>query len=47
MGNANFSDDVWRKILAFLKTQKTINIGTEESCRKFVEAVLWVLRSGA
>ncbi len=47
MGNANFSDAVWHKIGVFLKTRKTIYIGTEESCRKFVEAVLWVLRSGA
>jgi len=47
MGNANLSNDNWYKILIFLQTQKTIYIGTEEACRKFVEAVLWILRSGA
>ena len=47
MGNANLSDAVWIKILNFLKTQKGIYIWNEESCRKFVEAVLWMLRSGA
>jgi transposase len=47
MGNANLSNDNWYKILTFLQTQKTIYIGTEEACRKFVEAVLWILRSGA
>jgi transposase len=47
MSNANLSDAVWIKILAFLKTLNTIYIGKEDSCRKFVEAVLWVLRSGA
>ena len=47
MGNANLSDAVWIKILNFLKTQKGIYIWNEESSRKFVEAVLWVLRSGA
>lgn len=47
MGNANLSDGVWNKILAFLKTQKVIYIASETACRKFVEAVLWVLRSGA
>lgn len=47
MGNANLSDDNWIKILPFLKTQKGIYIGAEDKCRKFVEAALWMLRSGA
>jgi len=47
MGNANLSDDTWYKIMDFLQTQKMIYIGAEEKCRKFVEAVLWMLRSGA
>ena len=47
MGNANLTDLIWHKIWVFLKTLKTIYIGAEESCRKFIEAVLWVLRSGA
>ena len=47
MGNANLSDAVWIKILKFLKTQKRIYIGNEESCRRFVEAVLQMLCSGA
>ena len=47
MGNANLSDSMWFKIHAFLETQKTIYIAAEDSCRKFVEAVLWILRSGA
>jgi transposase len=47
MGNANLSDAVWITILQFLKTQKRIYIGNEESCRRFVEAALWMLRSGA
>ena len=47
MGNANLSDDNWRKILFFLETQGTIYVGTEDACRKFIDAVLWILRSGA
>lgn len=47
MCNANLPDDNWEKIFAFLKTGKGINIGAEEACRRFAEAVLWVLRSGA
>lgn len=47
MSNANLSDTQWDKICAFLNLQKSIYIGGEESCRKFIEAVLWMLRSGA
>lgn len=47
MGNANLSDDNWDKILVFLKMQKGIYVGAEDPCRMFVEAVLWILRSGA
>ena len=47
MGNANLSDDNWNEILGFIKMQNGIYVGQEEDCRKFVEAVLWALRSGA
>ena len=47
MSNANLSDDNWTKILEFLKGKKLVYIGTEEACRQFVNAVLWILRSGA
>lgn len=47
MSNANLSDAIWIKILSFLRAQNDIYIGDEVSCRRFVEAVLWMLRSGA
>lgn len=37
----------WRKILAFLREQPNLYIGKPRDCRRFVEAVLWILRSGA
>jgi len=47
MSNATLSDDNWHKILDFLKGKKVVYIGTTESCCQFVDAVLWILRSGA
>jgi transposase len=44
--NTNLSDDNWRKILFFLETQRAIHIGAEYAFRKFVDAVLRILRSG-
>jgi transposase len=40
------TDRQWQKILAFLKTCPNIYTGQEQECRQFLEAVLWVARSG-
>jgi transposase len=40
-------DDQWRKIRRFLRTCPKAYVGNEEECRRFVEAVLWMARSGA
>ena len=42
-----FSDEQWQKILRFLRTCPNIYIGQENECRQFLEAVLWIARSGA
>jgi len=41
------TDTQWQKILPFLKTCLNIYIGRETDCRQFLEAVLWITRSGA
>ena len=40
-------DAQWQMIHAFLKTCPGIYVGDELDCRRFVEGVLWVARSGA
>ena len=47
MCNAKLSDKHWERIFTFLKIQSGIYISDESACRKFVEAVLWRLRSDA
>lgn len=47
MSNAQLSDEQWHKILNFLQQQDGIYIGKQQDCRRFIEAVLWMLRSGA
>ena len=41
------SDEQWQKILPFLRTCSNIYIGQEDECRRFLDAVLWITRSGA
>ena len=41
------TDEQWQQILPVLKSCPNIYIGQETECRRFLEAVLWVLRSGA
>ena len=40
-------DEQWAIIWAFLQDYQGIYLGTERQCRRFVEGVLWILRSGA
>lgn len=41
------SDEEWRVIQPILVAHRSVRIISEEPCRAFLEAVLWVLRSGA
>lgn len=47
MSNAQLSDAQWRIIYEFLLLQSGIRTRSEARCRQFVEAILWMLRSGA
>jgi transposase len=40
-------DDDWMKIQAFLRGYPGVKVGSARKCRRFVEAVLWISRSGA
>ena len=47
MKSITLTDEQWTKILEFLRTCPDIYVGQEANCRQFVEAALWMLRSGA
>ena len=40
-------DEQWKKIYRFLASHPNIYVGNADQARRFVEAVLWVTRSGA
>lgn len=41
------ADDKWERIYAFLESYPRIHTADEGAVRRFVEAVLWMARSGA
>jgi transposase len=47
MSNLTLSDPTWQSIYAFLKTCPGIYVKDELKCRRFVEALHWIARSGA
>ncbi len=47
MTSITLTDEQWTKVLDFLHTEGRAYVGNEEACRRFVEAVLWMNRSGA
>jgi transposase len=40
-------DNQWSKIRGFLRAHRRVHVGKEANCRRFVEGVLWIVRSGA
>lgn len=48
MSNVKLDDNQWTKIRDFLREDPNAYLGkNEEECRRFVEGVLWISRSGA
>ena len=47
MTTVQLTDDQWIKMRTFLRRDPHVYVGAEAACRRFVEAVLWVDRSGA
>jgi transposase len=48
MTNVQLEDDQWTRIHDFLIDDPNVYVGKDEAaCRRFVEAVLWISRSGA
>ena len=45
--NVKLTDEQWQKILPILRTFPEIRLGAGRDVRRFLEAVLWITRSGA
>jgi transposase len=43
----SFREDQWQKIYQFLQAHPKVYAGNEAKCRKFIEGILWITRSGA
>jgi len=47
MTTVTLNDNEWNKMRAFLKADPRAYVGNDADCRRFVEAVMWMSRSGA
>jgi transposase len=47
MSDVRLSDEDWKHIRDFLQQDPNAYVGNEAECRRFVEAVKWISRSGA
>ncbi|MCH7746002.1 MAG: transposase, partial [Chloroflexi bacterium] len=47
MSTIELRDDQWSKVLEFLCSCSDLYVGEEGDCRRYVEAILWMARSGA
>lgn len=47
MSGVELREDQWQKMVEFLRSCPDVYVGQEADCRRFMEAVLWMARSGA
>ena len=47
MSSVKLTSQQWSKILEFLRSEPNLYIGQQADCKRFIEAVLWMSRSGA
>jgi transposase len=47
MNRTVLTDEQWQTMWAFLVAHPRVYVGPPDACRRFLNAVLWVLRSGA
>ena len=47
MSTTILTDEQWSKIVEFLRAHPNVYVGKEAECRLFLEAVLWLDRTGA
>ena len=47
MTSIKLPDKEWEKLRDFLRADQRAYVGDESDCRRFLEAVLWISRSGA
>jgi transposase len=45
--NIKITTQQWKRIRAFLETRSDIYIGQNRNCKRFINAILWMTRSGA
>jgi len=47
MTTVKLKDEQWEKMHKFLRNEEHVYVGQAAACRRFVEAVIWINRSGA
>ena len=47
MASIRLTDEQWTKLRDFLAQEPNVYLGKEAECRQFLEAVLWICRTGA
>jgi transposase len=47
MSSITITNEQWTKMVAFLRACPGVYVGQEATCRRFIEGLLWIARSGA